>query len=1100
MSSFNPPPVGSAFLLRGQHPPFEGSSLQVRGVSAVVGRGQDCQVQINVASVSRHHARFTFIQGQWYVEDLGSSNGTLLNGTTVRGQVPVPAGSIITFGTVAFQFETQAGAQAQIATRPPSISPPPPPSSRRASPRRKAPKRRSRRWIWGCLGIVAALVACGCGIVYGLPLLASYVGPEYAKYTDIPQLVTDWWNASPTTNVTPPEIEPIVTLEPTGLTVAEIGFTVSAGDGATVEFPPFYGEPDASDATLTKIAEPSGETTEYGSVVSGVYELTLPAPEQVYSSLIASLPVDLSLFQGMAVSSLQPYFLDQSTGEWIPVGTLLEYDEATGTLSFDVPFTTGETQETSSNGHLAARIFQPVGQTHQSKTQLRIEGSWFSSWVTTQSPDSKFKITYYPLKNHSAEVKNDEWWNSQTGKATNPEIPDYIEDLDAALNQAYAGLLQIPKLGGMLFQPLSEPIEVTVKNTGSSEGNVFLPLGTMNITNYNLDNYDEMRKVVGHELTHLLQDQYYNTFNAANNKWFFEATAEHFTMRANGFSSTQRGPYYQEGGVDYLKVPLTTSSEKNMYFVGHFLDWITKEYGETVIPTAIENGSYGTIFRDDLQYLEKGLSTHGYTGGIEEAYTAFGRYLVSHPADYGGINGDLKGKLQNVAQTHISSRLPVFTDQVTYIQYSQKAPQLTMASIILAAKNTRNAMLVIDPTGSAGGKITAFTYTFPLRANRDYSQPALDETLAFPYSTPITVPNFYVNGQNTILEQSFTNSHRSEGGNIIVAYYLLVAPEVLNVDDGQVAWSNAENGNLPQAYLKGYNIYRNGVRLNSSPIPDPGAGVTPLFSDDRIKAGDLIVVSIIDKYGNMWPEVVEVAATPTPTPTPTVTPTPEGSQTPDAVTETPGPSGFQASPEEAYLGRAGLSPATFSHSEYGTIDDGIDFGMGFDSVLVRAGANQTVYAGQEIEYVTRDSCICGPGCNLTPRNWESVTDVTLSLNMNDSQISLETSQRVTDPVDLRNYELFEATISGLPVQYVSSDTTFNTANVVDEYWAYVKGGSACSYVTMRFESQSVGCVYEENDEGDIITVEQIFTTRETLIDCTGDSELEVWVYFSHPPP
>jgi hypothetical protein len=1087
MSSFNAPPVGSAFLLRGQHPLVEGSSLQVRGVSAVVGRGQDCQAQINVASVSRHHARFTFIQGKWYIEDLGSSSGTFLNGTPVKGQVPVPAGSIIMFGSIAFQFETHSRAQAQIATPPPSISPPPPPSSRRASPR-------SRRWIWGCLGIVAALAAGGCGIVYGLPLLASYVGPEYAKYTDIPQLVTDWWNASPATNVTPPEVEPIVTLEPTGLTVAETGFTVSAGDGATVEFPPFYGEPDASVATLTKITEPSGETTEYGSVVSGLYELNVPAPDDIYSSLTAALPVEPGLMQGMDISSLQPFALDQLKGEWIAVGTVIEYDETTETLHFDLPFSANTAQAESSAGHLGARVFRSVGQTQQQKTQLRIEGSWFSSWVTTQSPDSKFQITYYPLKNHSAEVKNDEWWNSQTGNATNSDIPDYIEDLDAALNQAYDHLLKIPKLGGMLFNPLSEPIEVTVKNTGTAEGSVFLPTGSMSITNYKLKNFNEMRKVAGHELTHLLQDQHYNTYNAANNKWFFEATAEHFSMRANAFSEPQRGRYYEEGGTDYLRVPLTTSSEKNMYFVGHFLDWISKTYGETVVPSAIEVGGYGTIIRDDLQYLERAINTHGFTISIEDAYTAFGRYLAGNPAGYGGINGELKGHMQNIAQTHISSNLPVFTDQVTYIQFSQKAPQLTMASILLAAKNTRSAALVIDPSGSSGGNLTTFTYAFPSRANRDYTQSALDVSLAFPYAAPLVVSDFYATGQNTILEQTFTNAHRSEGGNIIVAYYLLTAPQIISVDDGQVAWSNAEIGNLPRAYLKGYNIYRNGVRLNSSPIPDPGAGVTPLFSDDRIKASDPIVVSIIDKYGNMWPEVVEVAAppTPTPTPTPTVTPTPGGSQTPDAVTETPGPSS-----EDTYGYVARLYNGTFSFlNEYGeqsTILDSVDFGWPFVEHLVSAGANQTVYTGHKIEYVPRDSCVCNEGCNLTPRNYEIVTDATLSLTMNGSQISqisVEKSRRETDPVDPRNYKLFEATMSGLPMQY---DGPVSPLYTWEQSSAYVTGTSACSYVTTRFEHQFVVCPEEKNDDGEYIYVEKVLTERQTLVGCADDSILDVFV-------
>ncbi|MCJ7625201.1 MAG: FHA domain-containing protein [Anaerolineaceae bacterium] len=1108
MAGFNPNTAGSSFALYGQQPPFAGKVLQVSGMVVLVGRERDCQVQINVDSVSRRHARFTYSNGTWFLEDLGSSNGTFLNSTPLIGQVPVSPGDIITFGTHAFQFQAQSAPQMEIAPQPAHFqSAPPPPAALQQSNRPK-PARRPRRLLRGCLLVSLGLFACACITLFGLPFLGPYLPPEYAQYSDLPKLLADWWNGSITQ-----DLPPIETLEPTGLIFTDTGFTVEASDGANVEFPPFYGEPDVVEAALEKISEPSGETTEYGKVVSGMYELTISAPEQVYSSLVASLPVDRSLIQGMAVSNLQPYALDQSTGEWIPVGTLLEYDEATGTLSFDIPFTTGETQETSSRGQLAARIFQAVRQTHQHKTQLRIEGSWFSSWVTTQSPDSKFVITYYPLKNYSAEVKNDEWWNSQTGFATNPDIPDYIEDLDAALNQAYAGLLQIPKLSAMLFTPLSEPIEVTVKNTGSAEGCVFLPLGTMSITNYTLDNYDEMRKVVGHELTHLLQDQYYNTFNAANNKWFFEATAEHFTMRANGFSSTQRGPYYQEGGVDYLKVPLTTSSEKNMYFVGHLLDWITTEYGETVIPTAIENGSYGTIFRDDLQYLEKGLSSHGFTGGIEEIYTAFGRYLVSHPDDYGGINGDLKGKLQNVAQTHISTQLPVFTDQVTFIQYSQKAPQLTMASILLVAKNTRSAKLVIDPSGSAGGKITAFTYAFPQRTNRDYTQPALDQAIAFPYAVPVSVPDFYVNGKNTLLEQSFTNAHRSEGGNIIVTYYLLVEPEVAVVEDGMVGWSNTGLGNIQRGYIQGYNVYRQGVRLNSSPIPDPGAGTFPVFNDKRIKAGDQIVVSVIDRYGNKWPEVVEVAAAPTPTPT--LTQTPEGEEgivLDGMLTETPDPfTGTSRLPIEIALNFPQIAGAEFNR-EFSTKDpepyiyhDFWSFCTGDDGDLLQQGAHSTQYLATntitrnpfvyelvedfdsypEDLYVSRYKDENIPVI-VVSRPELTTYKTTANLDLVNKLISFTCEHKSVNQADPRNTEEQITTFTNLPF---SED--FYPDDITAGISIRIEGSQVCNYIS--YQTSWTGVYWHTESElydEEVEIIEEESWTSEKLVGCPADTVLE----------
>lgn len=63
----------------------------------VFGRGTDVSWVIPVASVSKHHCAFSFVNGQWCVSDLESANGTFLNGAPVRpGQLlPLAAGSQI---------------------------------------------------------------------------------------------------------------------------------------------------------------------------------------------------------------------------------------------------------------------------------------------------------------------------------------------------------------------------------------------------------------------------------------------------------------------------------------------------------------------------------------------------------------------------------------------------------------------------------------------------------------------------------------------------------------------------------------------------------------------------------------------------------------------------------------------------------------------------------------------------------------------------------------------------------------------------------------------------------------------------------------------
>jgi hypothetical protein len=49
----------------------------------IIGRHHSCDVVITEPTVSRRHARLIFRDGGWIIQDLGSTNGTLLNGQRV---------------------------------------------------------------------------------------------------------------------------------------------------------------------------------------------------------------------------------------------------------------------------------------------------------------------------------------------------------------------------------------------------------------------------------------------------------------------------------------------------------------------------------------------------------------------------------------------------------------------------------------------------------------------------------------------------------------------------------------------------------------------------------------------------------------------------------------------------------------------------------------------------------------------------------------------------------------------------------------------------------------------------------------------------------
>ncbi len=91
----------------------------------VLGRDDDCTVQLESPFVSRRHARIESGPGGAVLVDLGSHNGCLVNGERVEGSVPLRAGDVIAIADVT--VECVGGAQRTIETRTlvrPEMSPP----------------------------------------------------------------------------------------------------------------------------------------------------------------------------------------------------------------------------------------------------------------------------------------------------------------------------------------------------------------------------------------------------------------------------------------------------------------------------------------------------------------------------------------------------------------------------------------------------------------------------------------------------------------------------------------------------------------------------------------------------------------------------------------------------------------------------------------------------------------------------------------------------------------------------------------------------------------------------------------------------------------
>jgi predicted component of type VI protein secretion system len=106
--------------------------LVVRGRSAsealkladgvtTVGRHDDCQVRIKSSQVSRRHCEFFEKKGLLLVKDLGSANGTFVNGKKVAGQQVLEPGDELTIGGVTLRV-AKVGQAPPPATTPSPVS------------------------------------------------------------------------------------------------------------------------------------------------------------------------------------------------------------------------------------------------------------------------------------------------------------------------------------------------------------------------------------------------------------------------------------------------------------------------------------------------------------------------------------------------------------------------------------------------------------------------------------------------------------------------------------------------------------------------------------------------------------------------------------------------------------------------------------------------------------------------------------------------------------------------------------------------------------------------------------------------------------------
>jgi FHA domain-containing protein len=81
-----------------------GTRVALTGKPILIGRANDSTLVLTDDYASTRHARISENNGVWYLEDLGSTNGTYVGHSKVTGPVPLEAGVVIRIGKTAMEL------------------------------------------------------------------------------------------------------------------------------------------------------------------------------------------------------------------------------------------------------------------------------------------------------------------------------------------------------------------------------------------------------------------------------------------------------------------------------------------------------------------------------------------------------------------------------------------------------------------------------------------------------------------------------------------------------------------------------------------------------------------------------------------------------------------------------------------------------------------------------------------------------------------------------------------------------------------------------------------------------------------------------------
>ncbi|EWS79957.1 FHA domain-containing protein FhaB/FipA [Brachybacterium phenoliresistens] len=83
---------------------LRGTTLTLGATPVLIGRAPECTLVLDDDYASNRHARVYQRDDEWFVEDLGSTNGTLLSGRKIEGSAPFKPGAQVRIGRTVIEL------------------------------------------------------------------------------------------------------------------------------------------------------------------------------------------------------------------------------------------------------------------------------------------------------------------------------------------------------------------------------------------------------------------------------------------------------------------------------------------------------------------------------------------------------------------------------------------------------------------------------------------------------------------------------------------------------------------------------------------------------------------------------------------------------------------------------------------------------------------------------------------------------------------------------------------------------------------------------------------------------------------------------------